>query len=69
VARARASFARLHGVDTGDVAIGHHVSPLVWLVAGSLPRGARVLAAEGNFTSRCAALRVQPSLASRGAEM
>jgi selenocysteine lyase/cysteine desulfurase len=51
VARARGSFARLHGVQAADVAIGHQVSPLVGLVAGSLPRGARVLAPEGDFTS------------------
>lgn len=51
VARARAAFARMHGVTAEDVAIGHQVSPLVGLVAGSLPRGARILAAEGDFTS------------------
>src|SRR5215207_1210534 len=51
VARARGSFARLHGVRAADVAIDHQVSPLVGLVAGSLPRGANVLAAEGDFTS------------------
>jgi selenocysteine lyase/cysteine desulfurase len=51
VARARGSFARLHRVDAGDVAIGHQVSPLVGLVAGWLPRRARVLTAEGEFTS------------------
>jgi len=33
------------------VAIGHQVSPLVALVAGSLRRGATVLAPEGDFTS------------------
>ena len=51
VASARASFARLHGVEAGDVAIGHQVSPMVALVAGSLRRGANVLAPEGDFTS------------------
>lgn len=51
VSRARGSFARLHGVLAADVAIGHQVSPLVGLVAGALPRGAGVLAAEGDFTS------------------
>jgi selenocysteine lyase/cysteine desulfurase len=51
VARARGSFARLHGVRAADVAIGHQVSPLVGLVAGSLPRRANVLTAEGDFTS------------------
>lgn len=51
VAAARASFARLHSVEAGDVAIGHQVSPLVALVAGSVGRGATVLTAEGDFTS------------------
>jgi selenocysteine lyase/cysteine desulfurase len=51
VARARGAFARLHGVQAADVAIGHQVSPLVGLVAGSVPRGAGVLAPDGDFTS------------------
>jgi selenocysteine lyase/cysteine desulfurase len=51
VTRARGAFARMHGVPISDVAIGHQVSPLVAVVAGSLPRGARVLAVEGDFTS------------------
>ena len=51
VARARRAFARLHGVQVADLAIGHQVSPLVGLVAGSLRRGARVLAPDGDFTS------------------
>jgi selenocysteine lyase/cysteine desulfurase len=51
VARSRGAFARMHGVSASDVAIGHQVSPLVAVVAGSLPRGARVLAADGDFTS------------------
>lgn len=48
---ARAVFARLHHVATADVAIGHQVAPLVGVVAASLPAGAKVLAAEGDFTS------------------
>lgn len=51
VDRARRAFARLHGVAAADVAIGHQVSPMVGLIAASLPRGAHVLAAEGDFTS------------------
>jgi selenocysteine lyase/cysteine desulfurase len=51
VESARGAFARLHGVTPADVAIGHQVSPLVGLLAASLPRGARVLAVEGDFTS------------------
>src|SRR4051812_13995823 len=51
VARTRASFARLVGVHPGNVAIGHQVAPLVAIVAASLPARARVVAAEGDFTS------------------
>ena len=51
ISRARATFARLHGVAAADVAIGHQVSSMVGIVAASLSPGARVLAAEGDFTS------------------
>lgn len=51
VDRARGAFARMHGIAAGDVAIGHQVSPMVGLIAASLPRGSHVLAAEGDFTS------------------
>jgi selenocysteine lyase/cysteine desulfurase len=51
VERARGAFARMHGVGSGDVAIGHQVSAMVGVVAASLARGARVLAADGDFTS------------------
>lgn len=51
VGAARAAFARLVGVGAGDVAIGGGVSPFAGLVASALPAGARVLAAEGDFTS------------------
>jgi selenocysteine lyase/cysteine desulfurase len=51
VGAARASFARLHAVAPADVAIGPQVSPFVGLVALSVPRGARVVCAEGDFTS------------------
>ena len=51
VGRARSTFARLHSVFAEDVAIGHQVSPMVGLIAASLPSRARVLAAEGDFTS------------------
>src|SRR6478672_6212904 len=37
---ARASFARILGVDTGAVAVGANVSGLVGLVAASVPDGA-----------------------------
>ena len=51
VGAARATFARLAGVDTGDVAIGSALSAFAGLVAASLPPAARVLAAEEDFTS------------------
>jgi len=48
---ARASFARVLGVDTGAVAVGANVSSLVGLVAASVPDGATVLLPEIEFTS------------------
>ena len=51
VARSRAAWAQLTGVDVAEVAIGSTVSELVGLVAASLPDGARVVVAEGDFTS------------------
>ncbi|KOU32664.1 class V aminotransferase [Streptomyces sp. WM6373] len=51
VNRARASFARLVGVDADRVAVGAAVSTHVGLVAASLPSGAEVLCPEGEFAS------------------
>lgn len=51
VGAARASFARLAGVPVADVAVGAAVSGFAGLVAAALPAGARVLAAEEDFTS------------------
>lgn len=51
VGNARATFARLHGVRAADVAIGGQVSTFVGMIAASLPATARVLCAEGDFTS------------------
>lgn len=51
VRRARAAFASLSGVPETSVAIGATVSDLVGVVAASLPDGARVVIAEGEFTS------------------
>jgi selenocysteine lyase/cysteine desulfurase len=48
---ARATFARIAGVPEGDVAVGPAVSYFVGLVASALPAGARVLCADGDFTS------------------
>ena len=51
VAAGRAAFADLVGVAVDRVAIGASVSALVGLIAAALPAGARVLVAEGEFTS------------------
>lgn len=51
VVRSRAAWARLAGVPPEWVAIGSTVSGLVGLVAASLPDGASVLVAEGEFSS------------------
>src|SRR5262245_9842681 len=51
IARARAAFATLVGVPAAHVAIGSQVSAFAGLLAASLPRGAEVLCAEGDFTS------------------
>jgi selenocysteine lyase/cysteine desulfurase len=48
---ARAEFARLVGAAPERVAVGATVSGLVGTIAASLPRGARVLAVEDEFTS------------------
>jgi selenocysteine lyase/cysteine desulfurase len=47
----RDAFAALVGVEPARVAVGATVSGLVGLIAAALPDGARVLAAEGEFTS------------------
>jgi selenocysteine lyase/cysteine desulfurase len=51
VARSREAFARLIGLPASQVAIGSQVSNLVGIVAASLPAGATVLVADGDFTS------------------
>lgn len=51
VAATRSSFARLVGVSDAQVAVGSQVSVFAGLVAGSLPEGAEVLTASGDFTS------------------
>ncbi|HEY0812159.1 MAG TPA: aminotransferase class V-fold PLP-dependent enzyme [Pseudonocardia sp.] len=51
VAAARAAFAELVGVPGDRVAIGAAVSPLVGLLAASVPDDARVLVPAGEFTS------------------
>ncbi|PSK95466.1 selenocysteine lyase/cysteine desulfurase [Murinocardiopsis flavida] len=51
VARSRAAFARIVGLPAERIAVGAQVSQLVGLVAASVPAGAEVLLAEGDFTS------------------
>lgn len=51
VGRSRALYAQLVRVPTEWVAIGNQVSPLVGLIAASVPDGAEVLFAEHDFTS------------------
>ncbi|SFS34825.1 aminotransferase class V-fold PLP-dependent enzyme [Saccharopolyspora flava] len=51
VATARDAFARLVGVSPDRVAIGASASQVIGLVAASVPDGARVLVARGDFTS------------------
>jgi selenocysteine lyase/cysteine desulfurase len=51
IAEARRLYARLTGVDPATVAIGHQVSPLVGLVAASVPDDTEVLTVDGEFTS------------------
>ena len=49
--RARASFARLVGVEPADVATAATTSDLVALIAAALPDGARVVVPEIDFAS------------------
>ncbi|GAA2081584.1 aminotransferase class V-fold PLP-dependent enzyme [Streptomyces albiaxialis] len=48
---ARASYARLAGTTPDRVALGSAVSTYVGLIAASLPGGAEVLVADGDFSS------------------
>jgi selenocysteine lyase/cysteine desulfurase len=51
VNRARTAWAALNGVHVDQVAIGSAVSEFVGLIAAGLPDNARVLVAQGEFTS------------------
>lgn len=59
IARSRAAFARLAGVDVDDIAIGSQVSVLASLVAASAPDGAEIVCAEGDFASMVAPFHAQ----------
>ena len=62
IAHARATYAEFVGVTAADVATGHQVSPLVALIAASLPPGAEVLVPDGEFTSVTFPFAVQPEV-------
>ena len=47
----RSAWAALHGVPAAQVAVAGQVSAFTGLIALSLPRGARVVSAERDFTS------------------
>lgn len=51
VARSRAAYARIVGVEPTDVAIGAQTSAMLSLVASALPDGAEVVVAHGDFSS------------------
>lgn len=51
IARTRALYARLVGIDVSQVAIGSQTSVQASLVAASVPRGAEVLVARDDFSS------------------
>jgi selenocysteine lyase/cysteine desulfurase len=56
---ARAAWARIAGCAVDDVSVGANVSGLLGLVAASLPAGARMAAAEGDYTSLLWPFQVQ----------
>lgn len=62
VVQAREAFGRIVGLPSSRVAIGPQVSYFVGLVATSLPPGARVLVAEGDFTSLLFPFLARPEL-------
>ncbi|MFB4320521.1 aminotransferase class V-fold PLP-dependent enzyme [Actinomadura sp. 21ATH] len=65
VARSRAAFGALAGIAPERVAIGPQVSYFVGLVAASLPAGATVLVADGDFTSLLFPFLARPEIAVR----
>ncbi|MFI1508467.1 aminotransferase class V-fold PLP-dependent enzyme [Streptomyces sp. NPDC020597] len=58
----RAAFARLAGVPVTRVALGASVAAHTGVIAASLPAGAEVLTAEGDFTSVLNAFHVRGDL-------
>ncbi|MFR0356587.1 aminotransferase class V-fold PLP-dependent enzyme [Streptomyces sediminimaris] len=66
VEASRASFARLVGVPERRVAAGTSVAVYTGLIAASLPAGAEVLTAEGDFSSVVNPFHVRADLKVRG---
>lgn len=62
---ARATYARLNGVEPDQVALSTHVSQLVGTVAASLPEGSEVLASEREFASTVQPFTRHPGLTVR----
>ncbi|WP_237536843.1 aminotransferase class V-fold PLP-dependent enzyme [Streptomyces sp. SID5785] len=62
VEAARAAFARIAGVPATRVATGASVAVYTGLIASSLPDGAEVLTAEGEFSSTINPFHVRPGL-------
>ncbi|MEU8518378.1 aminotransferase class V-fold PLP-dependent enzyme [Streptomyces sp. NBC_01216] len=65
VAEARATYARLVGVHSDRVAVGSSVSVHVGLIAQSMPAGAEILFAEGDFSSVITPFTVRGDLRAR----
>ncbi|MGP3966221.1 aminotransferase class V-fold PLP-dependent enzyme [Streptomyces sp. 6N223] len=65
-AAARAAFARIAGVEPARVAVGSAVSVHVALVAATLPAGAEVLVADGDFSSLVSPFAARGDLVLRG---
>jgi len=69
VARCRTAFARLVGTDPARVAVASHASYFAGLAAASLPAGATVLVADGDFTSLLFPFLARPDLTVRSAPL
>ncbi|SEG84697.1 Selenocysteine lyase/Cysteine desulfurase [Thermomonospora echinospora] len=65
VARSRAAFARLLDLTPDRIAVGAQASYFVGLAAASLPDGATVLVADGDFTSVLFPFLARPALTVR----
>ncbi|MBT2443384.1 aminotransferase class V-fold PLP-dependent enzyme [Streptomyces sp. ISL-36] len=65
VAEARATYARLMGVDPDRVAVGSSVSVHVGMIAQSMPAGSEILFPEGDFSSVITPFTVRGDLKTR----